>query len=667
MHDQRSREPPHTPVISKSRTSAARPNTRAKGILLSRALTRRASLSLVTAAALAGAACSSGNAAVSGAGGTPNSNGGATAGAAPSGGASGGGVASSGAPGSSGAGGGSITGGSGGGSSAGSGGSVQQGGSGGSGGSAGGGPQPQRPKRTADEVLVVSNSNSPTSMAIAQDYASKRNVQNVLSISCADSATSSDKETIELSDYTSSIATPIQQFLTAHTSVNFVVLTKGIPIRINGAKTGCCQGNVDNQPNGSGQPSVDSYLAAIDYPQIPDAKKIGITGSGTVGSGWLNRYWNATEPFTHAKFGGYIVTRLDGFTQADAMSLVTRALAAEQTAATSTNKILLDIDAPRGLGNKAIEPERVTTDITSEWSYDTWNADLLNAGDLLQASGIPYMLDKTDTFVGNQSNLLGYFSWGSNDSNFGQVPPAGQDPTLVSGSAAYESLTFADGSMADTAVSTSGRTFLKPFDPGGQSLMAELIARGLTCGKAYVGEPLLQGVASPSIALSRYYSGYSAAESLYAASRFTGWEDIIFGDPLGTPYAYARPPVTPIQAASFDSSSQAVKSEDCSEGGSDVGSIDANAFTAYKNVALNGAQTFAARVASAGTGGNIEIHLDSATGTLLGTCSVPVTGDYQKWVTQTCPLTDASGTHDIYLVYTGNGTALFNIEWFVFR
>jgi hypothetical protein len=141
--------------------------------------------------------------------------------------------------------------------------------------------------------------------------------------------------------------------------------------------------------------------------------------------------------------------------------------------------------------------------------------------------------------------LLGYFSWGSNDSNFGQVPPPGQDPTLVSGSAAYESLTFADGSMADTAVSTSGRTFLKPFDPGGQSLMAELIARGLTCGKAYVGEPLLQGIASPSIALSRYYSGYSAAESLYAASRFTGWEDIIFGDPLGTPYAYRSPPVIP--------------------------------------------------------------------------------------------------------------------------
>ena len=430
--------------------------------------------------------------------------------------------------------------------------------------------------------------------------------------------------------------------------------------------SGCCQGNVDNQPNGSGQPSVDSYLAAIDYPQIADAKEIGITGSGTVGSGWLNRYWNANEPFTHAKFGGYIVTRLDGYTEADAEALVTRALAAEQAAASSANQVLLDLDANRGLGDKATEPAAVTEDITSEWTYDTWNADMLHAHDQLEASGVSNLVDLTSTFVGDQANLLGYFSWGSNDTNFGDVPPAGQDPSLVSGSAAYESLTFAPGTIGDTAVSTSGRTFLKPFGAG-QSLMADLIAHGLTCGKAYVGEPLLQGVASPTIALSRYYAGYSAAESLYAASRFTGWEDIIFGDPLGTPYAYGQPLLTPTQAASFDSSSAAVMSEACAEGGSDVGSIDAGAFTAYKNVDLNGAQTFAVRVASASAGGNVEVHVDSATGTLLGTCTVPVTGDYQKWVTQTCPVTGASGTHDVYLVYTGSGAGLFNVEWFVFR
>ena len=497
------------------------------------------SLALVTAV-VAGAACSSTDGAtdVGMAGGTA----GATA--SSSSGAPSGGALPLACSATSGAGMGNIVGG-GGGLGVVGGGGAQQGGSGGnagSGGSAVGGPQPQRPKRSADEVLVVSNAQSAISMAIVEDYAAKRNVKNVLSIDCADSATSTDNETIELSDFTSSIATPIRQYLAAHAGIDFIVLTKGIPIRINGAPTGCCQGDVENKPNGSGQPSVDSYLAAIDYPQIADAKKIGITGSGTVGSGWLNRYWNANEPFSHAKFGGYIVTRLDGFTEADAKALVTRALAGEQTAVASANKVLLDVDEPRGLGNKTIEPEPVTKAVTSEWGWEKFNADILHAHDELEASGVANVLDVTDTFVGNQHDLLGYFSWGSNDSNFGDSPAAGEDPSLVSGSAAYESLTFAPGSIADTAVSTSGRTFLKPFD-GTQSLMADLIAHGLTCGKAYVGEPLLQAVASPSIALDRYYSGYSAAESLSAASRFTGWEDVILGDPLGTPYAYRPNPL----------------------------------------------------------------------------------------------------------------------------
>jgi hypothetical protein len=51
----------------------------------------------------------------------------------------------------------------------------------------------------------------------------------------------------------------------------------------------------------------------------------------------------------------------------------------------------------------------------------------------------------------------------------------------------------------------------------------------------------------------------------------------------------------------------------------------------------------------------------------IGTCAVPVTGDWQKWTTATCNITPATGTHNIYLVYTGNDGYLFNIEWFVFR
>jgi uncharacterized protein (TIGR03790 family) len=502
---------------------------------------------------------------------------------------------------------------------------------------------PYPPRRTPEEVLVVYNANSPISTAIANDYAQKRSVTNVLSVNCADSATSTDNETIELSDYTSEIETPIRQYLASHANINFIVLTKGIPIRINGAMTGCCMNG-----GAPGQPSLDSYLAAIDYPTLAGAQEIGITGSGTVGMGWLNQYWNATAPFTHSQFGGYLVTRLDGYTQADAEALVTRALAAEQGAA--PGNVLFDVALAFGLGDKTTQPSAVTGTVPQESSYDTWNADMLHAHDLMEATGIPNELDLANTFIGGKSNMVGYFSWGSNDPNFN--------------SSAHESLTFAPGSISDTAVSTSARTFLPTS--GGQSLLVDLIAHGLSSGKGYVGEPLLQGIASPTIALSRYYSGYSMAESLYAASRFIGWEDVVIGDPLCTPHSGSSV-VVPIYASSYDDSSGGVQTENCAEGGLDVGSVVDGAYTVYSGVSLTGAETLAVRVASAGAGGNIELHLDSAAGTMLATCTVPVTGDWQTWTTQTCPLSAATGTHDLYLVYTGGAGYLFNVEWFAMR
>jgi uncharacterized protein (TIGR03790 family) len=289
-------------------------------------------------------------------------------------------------------------------------------------------------------------------------------------------------------------------------------LTKGIPIRIDGGDTGSRD---FNSPKTKLQPSLDSYLAALDYSDISDANKISITGSGATGYAWLNRYWAAKVPFTHAAFGGYLVTRLDGYTELDAKSLVARALKAEKHHL-CCGKVLLDVQPHFGIDNTADQPARISDKINEESAWGSWNADLVHAANLLKASSIPVELDLTKTFMGNQSNLLGYFSWGSNDQNYA--------------SHSYESLSFVPGAIGDTAVSTSARTFLPTS--GGQSLIADLIAHGITGVKGYTNEPLLQAVSSPSIALVRYFSGFTLAESFYAASRFVGWEDIVVGDPL---------------------------------------------------------------------------------------------------------------------------------------
>lgn len=368
-------------------------------------------------------------------------------------------------------------------------------------------------RRTASEVLLVYNSNSPTSQAIANYYEQQRGVTNVVAVNCADSALNSTNETITLANYTSQIATPISNYLAGHSGINFIVLTKGIPIRISGGLTGS-----------SNYPSVDSYLAAIDYPNIPTATQASITGSVA----WLNRYYNKSVPFTHAQFGGYLVTRLDGYTQSDAEALVTHAIASEQNLV--IGPILLDGAPAYGItGEATYGPFSPSTPIlaaplsvvTGEENYGIWNADMARAGDILQASGISVHSVYTNTFVDKITNLLGYYSWGSNDPNFI--------------STAYESLAFIPGAIGDTAVSTSARSLL-PINDGGQTLITDLIAHGITGVRGYVNEPLLDAISSPTIDLAHFLAGYSLAESFYAGSRYIGWEDINIGDPLCTPY-----------------------------------------------------------------------------------------------------------------------------------
>ena len=79
-----------------------------------------------------------------------------------------------------------------------------------------------------------------------------------------------------------------------------------------------------------------------------------------------------------------------------------------------------------------------------------------------------------------------------------------------------------------------------------------------------------------------------------------------------------------------------------------------------------GATNFQARVASATSGGNIEICLDSTNGTLVGTCVVPGTGGWQTWTTRAATISGATGIHNVYLKFTGGAGYLLNVNWWKF-
>lgn len=388
-----------------------------------------------------------------------------------------------------------------------------------------------------DRVLIIKNTKSPVSIAVADDYMKRRKVTHVLGVNCRDGAVDPDAQSIEYKDYVTLIEAPIRAYLTAHSEIDFIVFTKGVPIRIY---------NTPEKPYG-GVCALDSRVSSIGYESSPTSSVVHVTdpnyGPDYVSNTWANKYFNSQEPFSHQKFGGYLVTRLDGYTQVDAIALTTRALAAENKSdadVIKSGKILLDACADFGFPDPNEQPYTLipndhtpgdTIFIVHESPYGEYNSDMQVAKDYLTSKNIPVSYENTDEFVGKQNNLMGYTSWGSNDTHY--------DP------AAYTSLTFAPGAIGETAVSTSARTFF-PTDQG-QSLIEDLIKQGITGVKGYTDEPLLQGIASPSILFNRYTRGWTLAESYYAASRLVGWMDIIIGDPLCRPY-YDEPaiPVGPV-------------------------------------------------------------------------------------------------------------------------
>ena len=121
------------------------------------------------------------------------------------------------------------------------------------------------------------------------------------------------------------------------------------------------------------------------------------------------------------------------------------------------------------------------------------------------------------------------------------------------------------------------------------------------------------------------------------------------------------------EAENFNDQS-GVKNENCSEGGQNVGYIEDGDYVVYKDVNFgSGVESFEARVASGAGGGNIEIRLDSIAGPLVGTCPVTTTEDWQTWTTVKCDANGATGTHDLYLKFTGGEGYLFNVNWWKFN
>jgi hypothetical protein len=103
--------------------------------------------------------------------------------------------------------------------------------------------------------------------------------------------------------------------------------------------------------------------------------------------------------------------------------------------------------------------------------------------------------------------------------------------------------------------------------------------------------------------------------------------------------------------------------QDCSEGGEEIGGIQNGDYAIYRYINFgSGYSGFTARVQKQSSAATIEIRLETVSGTLAGTCSIPAGSG---WATQTCSLSGATGTHTVYLKFTG-GNGSGGLNWFTF-
>jgi len=348
--------------------------------------------------------------------------------------------------------------------------------------------------QSPSQVLVVVNKRSVASREIGEYYIRKRGVP-LANLCVIDTEA---RETVQRAVYAKEIEAPVGTFLRTHglrESILYIVLTTGVPIRI-----WTSNGRSDTQE--SDEASVDSELTLL-YARLHGS-------AAPLPGPFPNPFFQQRDtPFRHPVFPMYLVTRLDAYTMADMKALVDRSLAAQTSAASKSGVYVVDLRADE-------------TTPGNQWLRTA--ALLLPKGRVVE--------DETAKVVENVKNVIGYASWGSNDSDRKHR---------------FLHLQWLPGAIATEFVSTDGRTFKQPPDTwdlgkwadkeswysgAPQTLTADYIHEGASGASGQVDEPFLAFCPRPDFVLPAYNSGRNLAESFYLGIPALSWMNIVIGDPL---------------------------------------------------------------------------------------------------------------------------------------
>ena len=359
----------------------------------------------------------------------------------------------------------------------------------------------------ASATVVVYNMQAGDGPSLAKFYAQQRGIpsDHVIGLMC------SVQEEISREEYDKDIAEPLRKEFTergwwtirdapdnkkvlASSSIHFVALIKGIPLKIRSSTTPHPGDQWAGGPIFTHNEScVDSELATLPF----------FTGqiSGTVPNPYAESFRGI---FEFEGVAPLLVTRLDGPSASIVRRMITDAIATEKTGLWGRAYI----DASRNTGN-------------GYEMGDKWLADIVQQ---FHKVGLPVVYDDLpsvfpDGYPVTDCSL--YYGWYAGS---------------ITGPFAAPSFRFVPGAIAIHIHSFSATT-VRDINAG---WAGPLLYHGATCTMGNVYEPYLQLTPYLDSFNDRLMRGMTFAESAYISLHGLSWMNTVVGDPLYRPFAAWR-------------------------------------------------------------------------------------------------------------------------------
>jgi uncharacterized protein (TIGR03790 family) len=351
-------------------------------------------------------------------------------------------------------------------------------------------------------TIVLYNKALPDSVQLAKFYARQRGIarDHIIGLTC------STEEEINREEYDTTIADPLREiFKTRHwwtlrempgqqesasaSSIHFVAVIKGIPLKIRA--TTAYPGDVPG-PNPAGdrnEASVDSELAVLG------------SFSHQISGLTPNPYFQNFRPIGELEnVPLLLVCRLDAPTSETVRRMIVDAIATEKT----------------GLWGRAYVDGAHNTSGGMEVG-DQWLAEITGE---LHKVGIPVVYDEKPAIFPDgypMTDCALYYGWYA--------------PT-VSGPFTEPDFRFLPGAIAVHIHSFSAST----LRDSNANWVGPLLSKGAAASLGNVYEPYLQLTSHLDIFNDRLLHGFTFAESAYMSTRALSWMNVMVGDPLYRPF-----------------------------------------------------------------------------------------------------------------------------------